>query len=361
MTDKTRPYKKKGFPIGIFLLIFVTGSLISAGALTAYFLNTGKGRIADIEKYTKNYSVSMAEIFGDMAELSFRTRRYGELKKLFSREISEDTIDQAFFVLNNGRIIVHSNEEVIKELRGNISNDEFTYNTDMILAPSVQKSRDTVFTPYNVLGTKLPFPRRERRLIKKYLYEGVSEPGWLVTRSVFYKKKAVGTVNFIISKERIYRFISSHIDRTKKLLTIAIGASFATALLLSLIIFLRYRSIQKKTARLVAAVSEGECEEREVRAERIEVSALEKKAEPSSVTKEEVSCSETEEVKELLVEVPPGSEAPPVIIDLTMESEALDLSDLVSLDEAPLEAQSLDDAEVPAPGGVIMDAIPVEK
>ncbi|PKL39763.1 MAG: hypothetical protein CVV44_05955 [Spirochaetae bacterium HGW-Spirochaetae-1] len=253
-TEKKIKIRKKIFPLGMFLLIFIIQSFIVVSAMTLYFISTGKKRIADMEKYTRNYSMTLADAFADVAELSFRTRQYKTLQSLFREKIRGNTIDEAFFVLNNGSIVVHSNGEIEKELSGNIANDEFTYNLDMILAPSLKKSRETHFSDYNIISQRNPFPRDQRDLIEKYLYPDVRIMGWLIGRAVYSGNKPVGTVNFLISKKRIFDFIKVHIEETIMYLRYGLEGSLAMAFLLSLIILFRYRSIQKKTLSFSSSV-----------------------------------------------------------------------------------------------------------
>lgn len=248
--SKKKKIKKKGFPIGIFMLLLILESIIASGAITAYYLYTGKKRIVDIEKYTRNYSITMAEAFTDVAELSYRAHKYSKLKSLFQEKIQENIIDEAFFVLKNGKLIVHSSKTVEKNLMGNIANDEFAYNLDLILYPVKTKSKKIHFSSYNIIGKKIPFNREQKRLLKQYVYKKINIPGWLISKAVYIRKKPVGTVNIIISKDRIFNFILSHFEECKKFLTYSLAGAFALSLFISIIIFIRYRSIQKKSIQL---------------------------------------------------------------------------------------------------------------
>ena len=60
----------------------------------------------------------MAEAFARVAEFSYSTKKYSSLKTLFHEKIEENTIDEAFFVLSDGKIIVHSSTTAEKELMG---------------------------------------------------------------------------------------------------------------------------------------------------------------------------------------------------------------------------------------------------
>jgi len=251
--EARKKLKKVFYPLGIFFLVFIIEVIISTGSVGYYFLDTGKARINDIVSYTKNYSMTMGDAFADVAQLSLEKKDYGTVKNLFQQKIRENTIDEAFFVLNNGTIVVHSNRETSKELRGNLANDEFSYNLDMILMPARKQSRDVIFSDYNIIAKRSPFKRRERKLLEKYLYEDIDSNGWLVTRAVFHKKKAAGAVSFIISKDRVFSFIEKHIVQCRRYLELSLMGSGGFAFFLSLIVFIRYRWIQRKTARHVEA------------------------------------------------------------------------------------------------------------
>ncbi len=246
---KNRGFKKKKFPIGIFLMLLVIESAIAVLAVGLYFRHTGKKQIAKIEKYTRNYSMSMIDAFADVARLSYKARDYSVLKALFRQEIREDTIDEAFFVLNDGHIVVHSSKDIEKELKGNIATDEFAYNIDLILRPAKRKLTTVQFTSYNVMNKKVPFRREVRELLEKYLYDEINMLGWLVSKAVYYKKKPVGTVNFLIYKERVYDFIRAQMNEAVKFYKIAQVIAFMVSLVVSLIVLMRYRSIQEKTYR----------------------------------------------------------------------------------------------------------------
>lgn len=239
--------KKKGFPFGIFLLLFVALSLIAAGATASYFFFVGRMRIQDIESYTRGYSITLAEAFAHTAELSFNGRTYGPLRALFSEKIQKNTFDEAFFVLKDGKLAAHSSPDIEKELKGNIANDEFAYNRDMILKPIQTKSREIYFTNYNIISKRVPFHRNERNFLKKYFYDSIDSSGWLVTRAVFVKNNPVGTVNFIVAKDRIFDCVLSLWNESIRILVISLCGVFFISLFVAVVVFARYRSIQRKT------------------------------------------------------------------------------------------------------------------
>ncbi len=251
---KQKKQKKKGFPFGIMIFLFLILAMISAAANTWFFINTGKQRIADIGTYTENYSITLADAFAEVAELSYKKRNYYKLRRLFQKEKKENTIDEAFFVLKNGKIIAHSDRETEKRLNWNLANDEFAYNMDLILKPAKNKSKKILFTDYNIIDRSVPdftipfLTRREaRNLLKEYLYPEINKVGWMVGRAVFKGRYTVGTVNFIISKERIYNYITLHIKETEKYLIWSLAGSFVISLLISLAVFIQYRKIERKS------------------------------------------------------------------------------------------------------------------
>jgi hypothetical protein len=246
MTEhKTKKLKRLIFPVGIFLLMFTAESLIGTAGVVSYFYFSGKKNISDIESYTVNYSKTMAEAFARVAEFSYSTKKYSSLKTLFHEKIEENTIDEAFFVLPDGRLVVHSSTTAEKELMGNIATDEMAYNLDMILLPVETKSSELFLNNYNIINKVVPFKRQDRDLLKKYVYKDLNSTGWIFTKGIFYKGKPAGTVNFIVSKDRIYDSIQESIDQAKYYSLFVVTVSMALSFIIALIILFRYRSIQK--------------------------------------------------------------------------------------------------------------------
>ncbi len=237
--------RKKGFPLGIFLLLFFMLGLPVSGGVIGHFVYSGSRSIEVIESYTRDYSRSLVEALAGAAELGYRKGSRKAVKELFTDGTRKNTFDEAFFVLKNGTLAAHSNSDVEKELHGNIANDEFAYNTDLILKPLLTKSRNTQFTDYNIVSKRIPFNRMERSLLKQYLYSGIDTSGWLVTRAVFSGKEPVGTVNLIIGKDRIFQSVMELRNESIYMLEAALGIVFFISLAVSLVVFIRYRSIQK--------------------------------------------------------------------------------------------------------------------
>jgi len=246
MTDhKKKKLKRIIFPAGIFLLMFTAESILGTAGVVSYFYVSGKKNISEIENYTLNYSKTMAEAFARVAEFSYSTKKYSSLKTLFHEKIEENTIDEAFFVLSDGRLVVHSSTTTEKELKWNIATDEMAYNLDMILLPIQTKNRELLLNNYNIINKSIPFKRQERDFLKKYVYKDISSTGWLFTKSIFHKGKPAGTVNFIISKDRIYSSIQESINKAEYYTLLVVTVSMILSFFVSLIVLFRYRSIQK--------------------------------------------------------------------------------------------------------------------
>ena len=245
MTDiKKRKLKRIIFPAGVFFVLFLIESIIGIAGVSSYIYLADKKNIADIENYTINYSKTMAEAFARVAEFSYSGEKYTALKALFHEKIEENTIDEAFFVLSNGKIVVHSNTTTEEKLKWNIASDEISYNIDMILNPVHTKSHDLILNNYNIIDKFVPLKKWERIILRKYVYKDINYNGWLFTKCIFHKEKPIGTVNFIISKERIYTSIRQSIDMLRFYSILIIVVSVITSFLISLIVFFRYRSIQ---------------------------------------------------------------------------------------------------------------------
>lgn len=244
MTSKN---KKIIFPAGIFLTLFIIESVLGTLAISASSFISLKKNIPRDEEYIFSNSKTLAEALANLAEFSFKTKNYDSLKTIFHEKIQQNSIDEAMFVLADGKLIVHSNTSVEKGLQGNIANDEITYNIDLILEPVTKKSRELFSSDYNIIESKIPFTKKEKELIARYLYPNITSSGWLFTRGVFVNGKPVGSVCFIVSKIRIYNTIRDTMFQAVKIWYVAMAASFIISLVVSIIILFRYRSIQKRS------------------------------------------------------------------------------------------------------------------
>lgn len=241
--------KKRGFPFGLFVLLLLLLTVLSSAVTGGYFYFTTRRGIENVVSNTRSCAQPLAEALAQVAELSYRVRDYSALKTLINKKIEENIIDEAFFVRYDGSLVAHSKSDVEKRLGGNIASDEFSYNTDLILYPLRSKSKEIHFIDYNIMGKQVPFGRLEKHYLKKYLYNRIDTSGWLVTRAVYAsargKEEPVGTVNFIISKEKIFSEVLNNF-RTSLLLAQALGAaSFLLALFIALAVFLRYRNLYR--------------------------------------------------------------------------------------------------------------------
>ncbi len=239
-TQKNNKIKNFIFPLSVFFLILFIEIAVVSGGISFYFYLTGKKNIKDIEKYTVNYSKTLAESFSKVAAFCYGKKNYSDLRELFHEKIESDTVDEAFFVLKNGKIMAHSNSNTRKKLRGNIANDEMYYNIEMIMAPLRNKNNELVLSNYNITDKKIPFNRKERELIKKYLFENINSNGWLFSKGVLYRGKPIGTVNFIIGKARIHQAIHFFIKKAKSNIAKGLFLSFFIALIISIYVMMKY-------------------------------------------------------------------------------------------------------------------------
>ncbi len=254
--------KKNPFPIGIFIALLIILVLLAAAISSLYIYTETKERVTEAEAHIRNYSIPLAEAFARVAELSFPERDFVKLETLFSDKIRENAIDEAFFVLADGRIIVHSQKAITEKLKGNIANDEITYNLDLILKPLRTRSNETYFIDYHIIENTIPFDTYQKKLLKEFISSKIEINGWLVTRAVFVKNKPIGTVTFIISKNRVYADIISTFEESIKLFIILVLAALIIALFISVIDTVRYRSISRLSAEPALAPSaEGELSE----------------------------------------------------------------------------------------------------
>lgn len=236
---------KRGFPWVIFLFTLFLLLLISVFISTGYFYHTVKIRTGEIESDTKKNALAIVEALGNMAELSYSANDYTKLKKLFKEKIGQNKSIDAFFILTDGKIVVHSNSAIEKELEGNIANDEISYNLELILLPVQKKEKEVLFLDYNIVNQKIPFNKIQRKWIKKYIYPGISSIGWIATKAVYNKNAAIGTVSFIINKEKIYAQFHSLMKEAIIILVALAGLSLFISIIISLVVYMRFRSIWK--------------------------------------------------------------------------------------------------------------------
>lgn len=242
MQNTPQHLKKRGFPAGVFImllfLLFLLSVLISAG----YFYQNGRSRSDETARDTKKYAVAMTEALGNIAELCYASKDFSRLKNLLREKMSENTALEAFFILIDGKIVAHSNRETEERLQGNVANDEFAYNLDLLLRPIHSGGSEVLFTDYNIINQRMPFDKYRRALLKRFIYPHMGAVGWLATRAVYHRGKAVGTVNLILSKQRIFSNLES-LGRESVILLAALAAcSLFISMIVSLVVYRRDRT-----------------------------------------------------------------------------------------------------------------------
>jgi len=235
--------KHRRFPFIILIIIFLIEAIVVNACLVVYFIHSGKIITADIERYTKNYSMTLVETLSEAVSETYMEKKTSSLQDLFYNRINKDIIDEAFFVLSNGKIIFHSLKTHSENLGGNIGNDEFTYNMEMILYPVLQNTKEVLFADYNVIGTKNPFDfdPRVKKFLKQHIYSTIDSTGWLISKAVFYKNKPVGAVSFIISKQKVFDAIIERFEEVKKYWIFGMAGSAVFSFVIALIFALSIR------------------------------------------------------------------------------------------------------------------------
>ncbi|MBN1501278.1 MAG: hypothetical protein JW982_14055 [Spirochaetes bacterium] len=246
------------FPIGIFLILFMLFFSLSSG-ISGYFYY--KYMINFIDKSTgdaNNASIALIDACSIIAEISDGDEQIKRLSDFFAGSPQKNLFSSAFYASGNGKIIAHSNPAEVRELNGNLASDEFKYNIDQIFFPLSQEGKKIYLSDYFILDEEIPFSKEEIRYLKQYLYKNIDRNGWLASKAIEkkiktgknkYEIRKTGTINFILSKKNIY----SEILKTKEKLirnTILLGAvSCLLSLFISLIIYMRFISIKRKTLR----------------------------------------------------------------------------------------------------------------
>lgn len=276
---------KRSYPWGIFSACCISLIIFSAAVSALYFFVSAKSGIDEIEMYTRKYASAIAAASADVAELSYAQKNCAALKRLFQEKITQNLIDEAFFILDDGKIMAHSSAATEKMLDGNVANDEFRYNIDLLLLPLTKKTRDVIFINYNILNREIPFTPREKMLIKRYIYRGINSVGWLATKVVYSKGKGVGTVNFIIGKERIYTLLETGAVIAAKMFAALAALSVFFSIVASMLVYIRYRPV-KKPFRVVKPSTAGEAPATQAVAQDTEVTHNHEAPKPAGGTTE---------------------------------------------------------------------------
>ncbi len=245
----TKVRERNVIPVGIFLMLFFIEGCIAAGASIAYFIYAGTSGIGEIESYVRSHSLSTAEAFAAEAGPGIRKKKFSGLRSLFRDTMDKGTIDEAFLVLSDGTFVVREERGAGTKSEAGDADSEWSHSLAMILAPVRRATRETIIADYSVPSRPVPFRDDVRPLLRRYLYPGIESNGWLVTRAVFVKKKPAGAVGFIVGKQKIYDFIEAHMYASLHVFLVGLGGAFLVSLALSLVVFLRYRSIRRGSAR----------------------------------------------------------------------------------------------------------------
>jgi len=226
---------RRSFPWGFLFAMLLLLVSLSIAAAAGYFYYTCTGAIRATVESTRKHSTELIEALAGVAELSYARNSYGRLRLLFREKSGGTNGLVAFFVLADGTIKAHSSAEGERAVGGNIAADEFTYNRDQIFLPLSAAGNGVHFLEYNIVTRSVPYDRRRRELIKRFLYPAIGSTGWLATRAVYHNKKPVGTINFIISKDALYSTINGTAHAARTLLTLLLACSVLVSLLVSLL------------------------------------------------------------------------------------------------------------------------------
>ncbi|MGQ9844069.1 MAG: hypothetical protein ACUVRK_10950 [Spirochaetota bacterium] len=251
--QKAKPLQ---FPFVFAIILFL---LLAIMASSAAILYKYRQLATDVDEFTiqvKNISKTLITTYAEAAELAYATRSTGQLLSLIQGSKNVKGIKEVFFVLDNGTIIAHSDKEKANELKGNIANDEFYYNIDMILYPHTKQSMELFIFDYFVPDVPLPFTTLIRRYIQQFLYKDINTNSWLVTKAVYSKGKSLGTINCIIIKTPIYDMIKSYHKELVYMLMIICAAALVFSLFMGIILFIKQKRLLREVKALNAPLRE---------------------------------------------------------------------------------------------------------
>lgn len=233
----------KGFSFAIFLVMFITLSILSVCLSGGYFYLGGKRAVEEATENTRIYSLPLAEAVSDIAASCHEKKEYSRLKALFESDIFKKNIKEVFFVLADGRIIAHSDIDRLGKLNGNLSNDKKAYNTQKIFLPLKSKSADAQFLDYNISDVKIPFKKDKLKLLSGYINNKLEFTGWLVSKAVTIKGNGAGCVCFLIEKGRLYKSFEQIYKDAIYLLVVLFFISLLIASMVAVSVYVRYNSM----------------------------------------------------------------------------------------------------------------------
>ncbi|HOE19558.1 MAG: hypothetical protein KBG92_00940 [Spirochaetes bacterium] len=233
------------FPYLFVAILFISLFILSSSIAIFFKYKELTADITNFVVETHNISKTLITMYSDAAGLAYTTKSTYKLVSLFHQQQSLRGIKEIFFVLDNGTIVAHSDEAKKSELNGNIANDEFTYNIDMILYPHSVKSGQLFINDYFMPDITIPFSKEMRTFIKRFIYKDIDTNSWLVSKAVFINGKSVGTANCIIVKEPVYQIIDSSFNEIMIIIAIICGVSFFTSLIAGVIVYTRQKKVYR--------------------------------------------------------------------------------------------------------------------
>ncbi len=238
------------FPFIFVILLFLLIVIIASSGAVFYKYRQLISDINEFSTQVKNVSKTLITTYADAAELSYATKSTQQLLSLIKESRNIKGIHEVFFVLDNGSIVAHSDMGKVSQLKGNIANDEFYYNIDIILYPHAKQSQELFVFDYFVPDVPLPFNKIIRKYIQQYIYKDINTNSWLVTKAVYHKDKSIGTVNCIIIKTPIYDMMNSYYKELLFIIMIICGVSLIFSLCTGIIIFSKQKNVLRQITQL---------------------------------------------------------------------------------------------------------------
>ncbi|MBP7901195.1 MAG: hypothetical protein KA015_00100 [Spirochaetes bacterium] len=231
-----------------FLIIIV---LLGSGSTGYYLYKDLKNSIRNVENSKISIIQSLADASVIAASIDDEKERKIRLDEFYTDPGNKKFFDKAFLVSNDGTIISHSNPAEAKELNYNIASDEFRYNTDTIFEILKKPSEKVIVNDYFIIGSDIPFSKKQIRYLKEYIYPGVDRNGWIVSRVFNVNMKKGQNINyvssFIVSKEDIYDEINNTIHTAKKSFILILSGSFVLSFTIALVILIVFAVSGKKS------------------------------------------------------------------------------------------------------------------
>ncbi|HNX58513.1 MAG TPA: hypothetical protein PKK43_05415 [Spirochaetota bacterium] len=241
--------KKVIFPFGIFILLLIVFTIVTAGGICLYTYNSVVSSIRKAETDVKAYVSPLLNACVQIVDSADDKKSRNALTPLFTDYRKSGIVTKAFYVKDDGTIIAHSDSSEATVLNNNIAMDEFTYNIDQIFYPVKQNLKDIYLTDYYLIDRTVPFNKKQIRYLKKYFDKNIDRNGWLICKAVYNAKgNGYGAVGFIVNKSEIYETVQNKFIEGIFLLKVATAGSFVLSLIITLIIYIRYRMIASRTS-----------------------------------------------------------------------------------------------------------------